>query len=109
MQRGEDPILHPPKVCLPGFRYLYEIGDYDGSIGMIENGIMGCSDRTTLHYVGLCLTKGACFFELNRLADCRKAWEEAQRVHKGRLKRDEPIGRRPFVFLHLISQILFYN
>jgi len=100
MQHGKYFISYPSKIYSPAFRYLYELGDYDRSIGMTENGIIACGDRTTPHYVGLCLTKGACFFELNRLVECRKAWEEAQRVYSGQIKRDQTRGRRSFVFIH---------
>ncbi|KAG4441818.1 hypothetical protein IFR05_002682 [Cadophora sp. M221] len=70
--------------------YLYEIGDYDACNRVAENGIIACGSKTARLYAGLRLTQGACLFELNRLMDCRKAWEDAQRVRTSELRKDEP-------------------
>ena len=57
---------------------------------MTENGIIACGSKTARLYASLRLTEGACLFELNKLTDCRKAWEEAQRVSNSQLRKDGP-------------------
>lgn len=68
------------------YRYLYEIGDYEISARVTETAIGACDDKLSLGYAALLNINGSRFLDLNRLSDCRKAWESVLRIRKEKLK-----------------------
>ena len=71
-------------------RYLYELGDYEVSGHVLATAISACDDRNSLLYVDLRNTAGSRFYDLNRLGDCRKAWDEALAIRKSFLPGNSP-------------------
>ena len=71
-------------------RYLYELGDYEVSGHVLGTAISACDNRNSLLYADLRNTAGSRFYDLNRLGDCRKAWDEALAIRKSFLPRDSP-------------------
>lgn len=61
----------------PGFRYLYEIGDYILAVDIVDIAKSVCEDKSSAEFARLCNAQGASFYELNRAADCRSDWEYA--------------------------------
>jgi tetratricopeptide (TPR) repeat protein len=55
-------------------RYLYEIGDYDTCLKLVDTASIACDDKDSSRYANLRNTSGACYFDLNRLRDCRRDW-----------------------------------
>ncbi|KAH8602769.1 hypothetical protein B0O99DRAFT_587847 [Bisporella sp. PMI_857] len=68
--------------------YLYEVGDCEGSRRLVDTAIMACEDKTTLQYAQLRDIEGSCFFDLNRLSECRDSWEAVLRIRMERLPSD---------------------
>ena len=60
---------------------------------VVETGIEACEDKTSILYSRLVDTAGSRFFDLNRLSDCRKAWETALKIRKERLSHDSPLSK----------------
>jgi hypothetical protein len=60
---------------------------------VIETAIAACEDKTSMLYARLVDTAGSRFFDLNRLSDCRVAWETALRIRKERLPHDSPLSK----------------
>lgn len=73
-------------------RYLYEIGDFDGTGRVLETAIGACEDKTSIFYARLVDIAGSRFFDLNRLSDCRNAWETTLRIRKERLDYDDHLS-----------------
>ena len=89
--------LHP--------RYLHEVGDYEVSGRVVETGIEACEDKTSMLYARLVDTAGSRFFDLNRLSDCRIAWETALKIRKERLPHDSPFSKYAApIFLVYVSK-----
>jgi tetratricopeptide (TPR) repeat protein len=88
-------------------RYLYEIGDYEVSGRVIETGIEACEDKTSLLYARLVDTAGSRFSDLNRLSDCRNAWETALKIRRERLSHDSPLSKytAPPIFLVYVLNV----
>jgi tetratricopeptide (TPR) repeat protein len=74
-------------------RYLYELGDYDVSGRVIETALSAYEDKTSLLYALLVDTAGSRFFDLNRLSECRTAWETVLRIRKDILSHDDPYSK----------------
>jgi hypothetical protein len=74
-------------------RYLYEIGDYEVSGRVVETARHACEDKTSLLYAYLLDTAGSRFYDLNRLSDCRLAWETVLKIRKERLSHDDPVSK----------------
>ncbi|KAH7416710.1 hypothetical protein BKA64DRAFT_701492 [Cadophora sp. MPI-SDFR-AT-0126] len=70
--------------------YLYELGDYDACTRVVETGIAACDKKKPQLFANLRTTEGCLYYELNRLEECRKAWEEAQRLRKTFLPHAHP-------------------
>lgn len=60
---------------------------------VVETGIEACEDKTSILYARLVDTAGSRFFDLNRLSDCRNAWETALDIRKERLSHDSPLSK----------------
>jgi hypothetical protein len=60
---------------------------------VVETGIAACEDKTSMLYAQLVNTAGARFFDLNRLSECRRAWETVLRIRKERLPHDHPFSK----------------
>ena len=73
-------------------RYLYEIGDFDGTGRVVETAIGACEDKMSILYARLVDTAGSRFFDLNRLSDCRNAWETALKIRKECLAHDDALS-----------------
>lgn len=71
--------------------YLYEISDYQVCFRVIETAASACQDKNSLIYADLRNTAGSCYYELNRLGDCRKAWEETYRIRQRHLAHDNKL------------------
>jgi hypothetical protein len=65
-----------------------EVGDYEFCARLVETASSACDDKSSLLYAELLNIAGARFYELNRLSDCRKAWEVTLRIRKERLPHD---------------------
>lgn len=48
-----------------------------------------CDDKTSARYANLRNTAGACYFDLNRLQDCRRDWEEALSIQVKQFEHDD--------------------
>ncbi|PVH79051.1 TPR-like protein [Cadophora sp. DSE1049] len=55
--------------------YLYEVGDYDICLRLVETGRLACENAETLQYATLSNVAGAAYYELNKLGECRKNFE----------------------------------
>ncbi|MCJ1400647.1 hypothetical protein MMC11_003855 [Xylographa trunciseda] len=62
--------------------YLYEISDYDVCLRVIETASSATRDRNSLQYAHLCNTAASCYYELNRIGDCRHYWEIALNIRE---------------------------
>jgi hypothetical protein len=60
---------------------------------VIETAIGACDEKTSMLYARLVDTAGSRFFDLNRLSDCRNAWETALKIRKERLSHDNPFSK----------------
>jgi hypothetical protein len=60
---------------------------------VLETGIEACEDKTSMLYAQLVDTAGSRFFDLNRLSDCRNAWETALKIRRERLSHDSPYSK----------------
>ena len=72
--------------------YLYEVGDFDGTGRVVDTAIGACEEKTSLLYARLVDTAGSRYFDLNRLSDCRRAWETALKIRKDNLFHDDPLS-----------------
>ncbi|KAH8752637.1 P-loop containing nucleoside triphosphate hydrolase protein [Hyaloscypha finlandica] len=70
--------------------YLHELGDYEVSGRVLETALTACEDPKSLLYADLRDTAGTRFFNLNRLSDCHKAWDESLTIRKSLLSYDSP-------------------
>ena len=77
--------MNPVLTTLIIYRYLHEVGDYAVSARVTDTALAACSDKVSLIYADLHNTAGCRFFELNRLPECRKEWEETMKVRRGLL------------------------
>jgi hypothetical protein len=73
-------------------RYLYELGDYGVSGHVLNTAVSACEDRNSLLYGELRHKAGSRFYDLNRLGDARKAWDEALTIRKSFLPQNSPGG-----------------
>jgi len=84
------------RVCILNktylYRYLHELGDYEVSGHVLETALTACENRNSLLYADLRNTAGSRFYDLNRLGDCRKAWDEALAIRKSFLPPNSPGG-----------------
>ena len=72
-----------------GSRYLYEISDYDVCLRIIETASSATEDQNSLQMAHLCNTAASCYYELNRIGDCRKNWEIALNIREILLDDDD--------------------
>jgi len=60
-----------------------ELSDYDMCLELFQSAQLACGDKTdTLAYAALCSVAGSTYYELNKLADCRKNWEISAQIHE---------------------------
>jgi hypothetical protein len=57
-----------------------ELSDYDMCLKLVQTGFGDNTDL--LAYATLCNTAGSAFYELNKLADCRKNWEISAQIQE---------------------------
>ena len=69
-------------------RYLYEISDYDVCLRLIETAISATEEKDSLRYAHLCNTAASCYYELNKMAECRKHFEIVLRIREEQLPED---------------------
>jgi tetratricopeptide (TPR) repeat protein len=74
--------IHPSCLYANKTRYLYETGDYNLSIEIIDIVQSVCTGKTSVFFAELCNTHGAVFYELNRTADCRANWKQSYTLRK---------------------------
>jgi hypothetical protein len=60
--------------------YLYEASDYGMCLRLVETAWSACEDKTSLRYATLCNIAGGAYYELNKLAECRKYWERMMTI-----------------------------
>lgn len=60
---------------------------------VIETATGACEDQTSMLYARIVDTAGSRFFDLNRLAECRNAWETALKIRRERLSHDNPFSK----------------
>lgn len=87
-------------IANTSYRYLYEIGDYNTSLRVLETATMACTERSTLAYADLRNTAGARYYELNLLTQCRAAWEECKDIREKFLPHDDISSRFPILQRH---------
>jgi hypothetical protein len=68
------------------------------SARVVETAIGACHDKDSLDCADLHNTAGARYFELNRLGDCRREWEETKRI-RSKLLEPNHIGSEFCVLL----------
>lgn len=71
------------------YRYLYEIGDYDTCLKLVNTASAACEDKTSVRYANLRNTAGTCYFDMNRLQDCRRDYEIALAVQESENGHDD--------------------
>jgi hypothetical protein len=60
-----------------------ELSDYDMSLKLVQSAQLACGDSTdSLAYATLCNVAGSAYYELNKLADCRKNWEISAQIQE---------------------------
>jgi hypothetical protein len=74
-------------------RYLREIGDFDVCSEVVETAAAACVDKNSLLYARLKLIQGNIAFDLNRLTECRTAWDITKRIRTAKLPHDDPAGK----------------
>ena len=91
-QRNGEEIPYPPEFCpllTSCAWFLFEVGDYGEIFKMLEVALDVCDDKTSLSYAHLKNTAGASFFELNKLQDCREAYETTFKIRSQHLPADD--------------------
>ena len=68
--------------------YLYEVGDYDICLRVVETAWLACEDKRSLQYAALCNVAGCAYSELNKQGDCRKYWEDCSEIQNTLLPDD---------------------
>jgi hypothetical protein len=81
--------------------YLREIGDFDVCSRVIETATSACVDKTSLLYARLMLISGNIAYDLNRLTECRNAWDITMRIRLNKLSHDDPAGKLPRNIFHI--------
>jgi hypothetical protein len=60
-----------------------ELSDYDMCLKLVHSAQLACGDNTdSLAYATLCNVAGSAYYELNKLADCRKNWEISAQIQE---------------------------
>ncbi|KAG0647439.1 hypothetical protein D0Z07_6667 [Hyphodiscus hymeniophilus] len=72
-------------------RYLLELGDYDVGGRVIETAAVACDDKRSIMYAEIRNTAGARLLDLNRLSQCRLAFEESKRIRTEHLTHLHPL------------------
>jgi tetratricopeptide (TPR) repeat protein len=70
-------------------RYLYEVGDYTTCLTLVETASAACEDKNSARYANLRNTAGTCYFEMNRLQDCRRDYEVALAIQEHQSAHDD--------------------
>jgi len=87
--KGSRPFVKLLSNCS---QYLYESGDFATTEKVLESAHLACDDKNSLLFANLRNLSGARSFDLNRLADCRKAWGDALKIRKALLPGDAAQG-----------------
>jgi hypothetical protein len=56
----------------------------------METATLACNDKTSLIYAELRDIAGSRWFDLNRLTECRLAWEETAKIRREILAHNDP-------------------
>jgi tetratricopeptide (TPR) repeat protein len=75
--------------CLLRDRYLYEIGEFDDALKLLDMAYTVCPDKTTLVYAHLCNSAAAILFELNDLKKCKEMDDKAFAIRSTLLPEDD--------------------
>ena len=68
--------------------YLYEVSDYALCLKVVDTGWLACEDKESLQYGDLCFIAGSALYELNRVGECRKNWENYRNIQAALLPED---------------------
>jgi hypothetical protein len=68
--------------------YLYEVGDYDIGLRVVETAFLACENKRSLQYAVLSNVAGCAYFELNRQNECRRYWEVFSEIQDEKLPDD---------------------
>lgn len=69
--------------------YLYEVGDYDNALLIIDIAYTAIGDTSSLLYADLNNTEGNCKLELNKLLEGRQCFNIALSIREARLAADD--------------------
>lgn len=69
--------------------YLFEVGDYEVAGRILETAASACDNKSSLVYAEIRNTAGARYYDLNRLTDCRMAYEECMRIRQEHLSHKD--------------------
>lgn len=69
--------------------YLYEVGDYDVCLRLVETAWLACDDKKSLQYAWLCNVAGCAYYELNKLGECRKCWTTFFNIQEASLQEND--------------------
>lgn len=68
---------------------MYEVSDYDMCLRVVETAWAACEDKNSLRYATICFIAGGTYFELNKLSQCRKFWEQTVAIRDNLLSDDD--------------------
>jgi hypothetical protein len=67
-----------------------ELSDYDMCLKLVDSAQLACGDSTdSLAYATLCNVAGSAYYELNKLAECRKNWEISAQIQEKLLREND--------------------
>jgi len=56
---------------------------------VVETAWSACEDKNSLRYATLCNIAGGAYYELNKLGECRKNWENMMAIRDALLSEDD--------------------
>jgi hypothetical protein len=81
--------------------YLYEVGDYDQALEIIQIGWEAHGNADSLYHADLCNTAGTCYLEKNFLVKCREVLETSMRIRERDLNPDH-IDSMSFIITYTV-------
>jgi tetratricopeptide (TPR) repeat protein len=73
---------HVPRPLTHFLRYLYQIGDYETCLQLVNTASNACKDKDSTVYAHLKIAAGTCYFDMNKLKDCRRDYEIALAIQE---------------------------
>jgi tetratricopeptide (TPR) repeat protein len=86
---SHSQVCHLSNLLTHFHRYLYEIGDYETCLTLVDTASAACEDKTSVRYSNLRNTAGTCYFDMNRLQDCRRDYEIAFAIQDNQSGQDD--------------------